>query len=113
MAKSVFEARTDETVFAEKVSADSWKSPKQVIGRQISGKTYFTDQRIVFLASGLVGTASVSWEIEMKDIQSVETCMTPPCFPFGVLLTMRDGGKYKLGITKRGKYVDWISQHIS
>ena len=113
MAKPVFEARTDETVFAEKVSADSWKSPKQVIGRQISGKTYFTDQRIVFLASGLVGTASVSWEIEMKDIQSVETCMTPPCFPFGVLLTMRDGGKYKLGITKRGKYVDWISQHIS
>ena len=47
MAKPVFEARTDETVFAEKVSADSWKSPKQVIGRQISGKTYFTDQRIV------------------------------------------------------------------
>ena len=113
MAKPVFEARTDETVFAEKVSADSWKSPKQVIGRQISGKTYFTDQRIVFLASGLVGTAGVSWEIEMKDIQSVETCMTPPCFPFGVLLTMRDGGKYKLGITKRGKYVDWITQHIS
>ena len=113
MAKPVFEARTDETVFAEKVSADSWKSPKQVIGRQISGETYFTDQRIVFLASGLVGTASVSWEIEMKDIQSVETCMTPPCFPFGVLLTMKDGGKYKLGITKRGKYVDWISQHIS
>ena len=112
MAKPVFEARTDETVFAEKVSADSWKSPKQVIGRQISGKTYFTDQRIVFLASGLVGTAGVSWEIEMKDIQSVETCMTPPCFPFGVLLTMRDGGKYKLGITKRGKYVDWITQHI-
>ena len=113
MAKPVFEARTDETVFAEKVSADCWKSPKQVIGRQISGKTYFTDQRIVFLASGLVGTAGVSWEIEMKDIQSVETCMTPPCFPFGVLLTMRDGGKYKLGITKRGKYVDWITQHIS
>ena len=84
MAKSVFEARTDETVFAEKVSADSWKSPKQVIGRQISGKTYFTDQRIVFLASGLVGTASVSWEIE-----------------------------YKLGIMKRDKYVDWIKQHIS
>ena len=79
MAKSVLEGR--------------WKTPKQVIGRQISGKTYFTDQRIVFLASGLVGTASVSWEIEMKDIQSVETCMTPPCFPFGIMLTMKNGGK--------------------
>lgn len=113
MAKPVFEARTGETLFAEKVSADSWKSPKQVIGRQISGKTYFTDQRIVFLASGLVGTASVSWEIEMKDIQSVETCMTPPCFPFGIMLTMKDGEKYKLGIMKRNKYVGWIKQHIS
>ncbi len=39
----------------------------------------------------------------MKDIESVETCMTPTCFPFGVLLTMRDGGKYKLGITKLGR----------
>ncbi len=113
MAKPVFEARTDETVFAEKVAVDSWKSPRQAIGRQISGKGYFTDQRIVFLASGLVGTASVSWEIEMREIRSVETCMTPPCFPFGVLITMKNGEKYKLGITKRGKYVDWISQHIS
>ena len=113
MAKQVFEPRTDETVFAQKVSADCWKSPKQALSRQIAGKTYFTDQRIAFLASGLIGTAGASWEIQMKDIQSVETCMTPPCFPFGVLLTLRDGGKYKLGITKRGKYVDWISQHIS
>lgn len=113
MAKPVFEPRTGETVFAEKVAVDCWKAPGQAVGRQISGKGYFTDQRIVFLASGLIGTASVSWEIEMKDIQSVETCMTPPCFPFGVLLTLRDGGKYKLGITKRSKYVDWITQHIS
>ena len=113
MAKAVFETRVNETVFAEKVMADSWKTPRQVTGRQVSGKAYFTDQRIVFLASGLIGTASVSWEIEMKDIQSVETCMTPPCFPFGILITMKDSGKYKLGIMKRNKYVDWISQHIS
>ncbi len=113
MAKPTFEARAGEEVFAEKVTADCWKSPKQTINRQISGKTYFTDQRVVFLASGLIGTASVSWEIEMKDIQSVETCTTPPCFPFGILITMKDGEKYKLGIMKRGKYVDWLSQHIS
>lgn len=113
MAKLVFEARENETVFAERVSADSWKTPRQIRTRQISGKFYFTDQRIVFLASGLIGTESVSWEIEMKDIQSVETCMTPPCFPFGILITMKDGGKYKIGILKRNKYVDWISQHIS
>ena len=49
----------------------------------------------------------------MKDIQSVETCMTPPCFPFGIMLTMKNGEKYKLGIMKRDKYVDWIKQHIS
>ena len=66
MAKQVFEPRTDETVFARKVSADCWKSPKQALSRQIAGKTYFTDQRIAFLASGLIGTESVSWEIDER-----------------------------------------------
>ena len=113
MAKKVFEARADETVFAERVSADCWKSPRQTISSQVSGKIYFTDQRIVFMATGLIGAESVSWEIEMADILSVKTCMTPPCFPFGILITMKDGSKYKLGVIKRGKYVDWISQHIS
>ncbi len=113
MAKPVFEPKAGEEVFAEKVSADCWKSPLQTIGRQISGKVYFTDKRIAFLASGLIGTASVSWEIEMKDIAKVKTCTTPPFFPFGILITMRDGAQYKLGILKRAKYFDWISQHIS
>lgn len=113
MAKPVFEARTGENVFAQKVSADSWRTPRQTVGRQVSGKFYFTDQRIVFIASGLIGTADVSWEIEMKDIESVKTCTTPPFFPFGILITMKDGGKYMIGITKRKKYFDWISQHIS
>lgn len=112
MAKPAFEVRSGEEVFAERVSADCWKSPKQVSGRQISGKTYFTDQRVAFLASGLVGTASVSWEIEMKNIASVKTCTTPPFFPFGVLIQMKDGSQYKLGIMKRDKYVDWITRHI-
>ena len=86
MAKPVFEARAGEKVFAEKATADCWKSPKQAISRQVSGKTYLTDQRVVFLASGLIGTESVSWEIEMKDIASVKPCMTPPFFPFGVFI---------------------------
>ena len=109
----MFEAREGENVFAQKATADCWKSPKQTVSRQVSGKTYVTDQRIVFLASGLVGTESVSWEIEMKDIQSVKACLTPPFFPFGVLITMKDGSQYKLGILGRNKYVEWIAQHIS
>ena len=113
MAKPKFEARANETVFAEKVSVDTWKTPRQTMGRRVSGKAYFTDQRIVFLASGLIGTASVSWEIEMKDIQSAEPCMTPPCLPIGILITMKDGGKYKLGMMKSSDYIDWILQHIS
>ena len=113
MAKQVFEARPGENVFAEKVTADCWKSPKQTLSSQVSGKTYLTDQRIVFLASGLIGTESVSWEIEMKDIASVKTCMTPPFFPFGIMITTKDGSKYKLAYKKNKKYFDWISQHIS
>ncbi len=68
MAKKVFELMGGEQLFAGKVSGDCWKMPKFSINRQVSGKYYFTDKRIAFLASGLVGTESVSWEIEMKDI---------------------------------------------
>lgn len=49
----------------------------------------------------------------MKDIASVRTCTTPPCFPFGVELTMKNGDVYLLSILKREKYFTWIQEHIS
>lgn len=113
MAKKGFEIRDGEEMFASNVSGDCWKMPQLVASRQVSGKFYFTSERVAFFASGLIGTKSVSWEIEMKDIATVKTCMTPPCFPFGVFITMKNGDKYKLGLLKRKKYVDWISGHIS
>ncbi len=113
MGKKVFEVTNDEQLFAGKVSGDCWKMPQTTINRQISGKYYFTDKRIAFLASGLIGTESVSWEIEMKDIATVKTCLTPPFFPFGILVTMNNGDKYKLSLLKRKKYFDWILEHIS
>ena len=106
MAKPTFAPRPGEEMFAQKVGCDCWKMPQVVGKRQISGKLYMTDQRVAFLASGLMGTASVSWEVEMKDIAS-------PCFPFGVEITMRDGKVYLLGIMKRDKYVSWLNEHIS
>ena len=111
MAKK-YEVKDDEELFA-KVSGDCWKMPKFSINRQVSGKYYFTDKRIAFLASGLVGTESVSWEIEMKDSENVKTCTTPPFFPFGILITMNNGDKYKLSIFKRKKYFDWIVEHTN
>lgn len=113
MAKPTFTLRAGETYFAEKVGGDCWKMPQIIGKKQVSGKIYMTDQRVAFLASGLVGTASVSWEIEMKDIASVRTCTTPPFFPFGIEFTMQDGKVYLLGIMKRDKYVAWIQEHIS
>ncbi len=113
MAKAVFELMDGEQLFAGKVSGDCWKMPKTSINRQVSGKYYFTNKRIAFLASGLIGTASVSWEIEMKDIDSVKTCTTPPFFPFGILIKMKNGDKYKLSIFKRKKYFEWILSNIS
>ncbi len=112
MSKKVFEVPSGEELFA-KVSGDCWKMPKLSINRQVSGKYYFTDKRIAFLASGLIGTESVSFEIEMKDIESVKTCTTPPFFPFGILITMKNGDKYKLSIFKRKKYYEWIKNHLS
>ncbi len=113
MGKKVFELKEGEQLFASKVSGDCWKMPKFTINRQVSGKYYFTDKRIAFLASGLIGTESVSWEIEIRDIATVKTCMTPPFFPFGILITMENGDKYKLSILNRKKYFDWISEHAS
>ena len=113
MAKKTFEIKDDEQLFAGKVSGDCWKMPNLSINRQVSGKYYFTDQRIVFLASGLIGTESVSWEVMIDDIATVKTCLTPPFFPFGILITMKNGDKYKLSILKRKKYFEWILNHIS
>lgn len=113
MAKKVYELKEDEQLFAGKVTGDCWKMPKLTINKQVSGKYYFTDKRIAFLASGLIGTDSVSWEIEMKDIDTVKTCLTPPCFPFGILIKMKNGDKYKLSILKRKKYFEWILKNIS
>ncbi len=113
MGKKIFELKDGEQLFASKVSGDCWKMPKFTINRQVSGKYYFTDKRIAFLASGLIGTESVSWEIEIRDIATVKTCMTPPFFPFGILITMENGDKYKLSILNRKKYFDWISEHAS
>ena len=64
MGKKVYEIKEGDTLFAEKVSGDCWKMPNVSINRQVSGKYYFTDKRIAFMASGLIGTESVSWEIE-------------------------------------------------
>lgn len=113
MAKKTFEIKDDEQLFAGKVSGDCWKMPNLSINRQVSGKYYFTNKRIAFLASGLIGTESVSWEIEMKDIDHVKTCLTPPFFPFGILIKMKNGDKYKLSIFKRKKYFDWICEHMA
>ena len=113
MAKKELELRDGEQIFESKKSGDCWKMPNMILNRQTSGKLYFTDQRIVFFASGLIKTDNLNWEIEMKDIKEVKTCLTPPCFPFGVLITLKNGDKYKLGITGRKKYISWITEHIS
>ena len=113
MNKKIYEVKNDEKLFAGGVSGDCWKMPNISINRQVSGKYYFTDKRIAFLASGLMGTASVSWETELDYIDTVKTCLTPPFFPFGILIKMKNGDKYKLSIFKRKKYFDWINEHIS
>lgn len=113
MSKKTFEVREGEQLLAGKVSGDCWKMPKYSINKQVSGKYYFTDQRIAFLASGLIGTESVSWEIEIKDIEKIKTCMTPPFFPFGILITMKNKDQYKLSLIKRKKYAELISEQMN
>lgn len=49
----------------------------------------------------------------MKDIDKVKTCLTPPFFPFGILITMKNNDKYKLSLFGRKKYYERILDHIS
>ena len=93
MAKAAFTPNANEQVFAEKVTADCWEQPGR-FKKQVSGKAYFTDQRLVFLAGGLIGTESVSFEIPMNEIASVEPCLSPPAFPFGIKIKLKNGDKY-------------------
>lgn len=113
MSKKVFELNENEKMFASKIAGDCWKMPKFTINRQVSGKYYFTDKRIAFLATGLIGTESVSWEIEIKNISTIKKCLTPPFFPFGILITMKNGDKYKLSIFSRNKYYEWILNQLN
>lgn len=112
MKKKTFALNENEQLFAGNVVGDCWKMPNFTGSRQISGKYHFTDKRIVFLATGLIGTGSASFEIDLKDIATAKTCTTPPFFPFGILITMKNGDKYKLSILKRKKYFDWITERI-
>ncbi len=66
---------------------------------------------VAFLVSGLVGN-SVSRKIEIKDIADMKICTIPPFFPFGILITMKNGDKYKLSFMKRKKYVEMISTYM-
>lgn len=49
----------------------------------------------------------------MKDIERAKTCMAPPFFPFGILITMKNGDKYKLSIFNCKKYYKWIKDYLS
>lgn len=113
MAKAEFIARDNEQIFAERVSADCWNMPQVMGNRQISGKVYFTDQRVAFLASGLIGHKKrAAGRLKCRTSQSSRPAQRP-------LLPLRhpdhdeNGDRYKLGIMKREKYVDWLLQHIS
>ena len=112
MAKATFTSKEGEKVYAQKVAADCWRQPAVIGKRQISGRAYFTDQRVVFLASGLVGTDKVSWEIALSDIQTVSPCLTPPFFPFGVKMILKNGDTYLLGIMGLKKHELCIAEHV-
>lgn len=113
MEKPRFVPRPREKIFVQNAGCDCWKMPQFVGMEQIAGGLYMSGQRVAFIASGLIGTASVSWEIEMKDIVSVRTCTTPPFFSFGVEITTWYGDVYLLGLLNRKKYAAWINEHIS
>ena len=81
MNKTQFVFAENEYVFARWVSADCWKMPQVIGNRQVSGKISFTNQRIIFLASGLIGTQKLSGEISMREDLRRQALPDPAVFP--------------------------------
>jgi len=105
--KATIELKENETLI-EQVKGDYYEPG--LASRQRSGGYTFTDQRIIFTATGLFGAFVV--EIAYEDIDSVGKCAIGPGLPFGIRVTTKAREKHKLSLLKRSKYIELIEQNI-
>lgn len=104
------ELRPGEEKWAE-TKGDSWESPETIKG-QISGKFYFTNQRVIFKGGGLIAKLRHEYEFKIAEIASIKKFSVSFIIPTGIKVTMKDGGKYKISVLGRGKYFTKLNELI-
>lgn len=105
-----FEPRSGESLFAQ-CKGDTWKTPGDVLSNQVSGRFFFTDQRIVFRTWGPF-KKSLAYDIKIKNIAYLEKYTIAFFIPTGIRVVLQDGKNYKISVMKRKKYIEYLAQFI-
>lgn len=92
-------------VIEKEFASDYWE--KVLFMRsQVRGRYYFTNQRVLFVSWG-----QVKVELPYNKIVAAVTCNVGgliPVIPTGIKLTMDDGKKHVLSVTKRKENLEFI-----
>ena len=102
------ELRENEVIERE-MKSDYWETFLFMM-TQKRGKYYFTNERIIF-QGGFV----TQIEIPYNEIESIEKCNVGPFIrfvPTGIRVTMRDGKKHYLSVTKRNDIMELIQSKL-
>lgn len=110
MKADALDIRENEEILDEK-SGDTWKSPVMSRSRQVSGKFYFTNQRVAFRTWGPYKN-DFAYDIEYSDIDIVEPYDINLFIRTGIKIVKFDGSVYKLSVLKKDKYIELIKQYM-
>lgn len=101
--------RENEEIIEEK-KGDTWKTPEMVMRKQVSGKFYFTNQRIAFRTWGPFKN-SAAYDIEYKDIAFIQPFSINLFIKTGIQITTKSDSIYKISVMKRNHFIDLIDQY--
>ncbi len=103
------ELRPNESII-EVTKGDLWTG-WSFFATQNRGKYTFTDQRVIFTPTKLIGTGT-DMEFDYANVESVEKCTIGPFLPFGIKVKTKQGEKYKLSVTNRDNRIQIISERM-
>ena len=103
-----FELQENEIIEKE-FKSDYWETFLFTMNQK-RGKYYLTNKRIVF-----VGGFATEVEIPYNEIESIKKCCVGPLIrfvPTGIKVTMKNGKKHYLSVTKRNDVMNLIESKI-
>ena len=95
----------------EEKKGDTWKTPQMVMKKQVSGRFYFTNERIAFRTWGPF-KKSAAYDIEYEDIDNIAPFKINLFIKTGIQVTMQNGDIYKISVMKRNQIMELISEYV-